>query len=224
VAVDLAGGKIVWRQPLGTMEEPFPEIAKSAAGSVVLGGPIVTAGGLIFAGGSMDRRFRAFSADTGKELWSAMLPASAHALPITFEVGGRQFVVIAAGGSAFIDEERQSDALIAFALPPQWIAPARTASGSPWVPRRFRGRPGALWCSIAVSRGTRAQARSVVRRFRARLAISPSLKGRTDSAATNQAVIGVDRPAVETGATGGRASHQHARNDRSQHLSISYCD
>jgi len=117
LAVDLAAGRIVWREPLGSMEEPFPDIGKAAAGSVTLGGPIVTAGGLIFVGGTMDRRFRAFSADNGKELWSAALPASAHALPITYEVSGRQFVVIAAGGSAKIDEEAQSDVLAAFALP-----------------------------------------------------------------------------------------------------------
>jgi quinoprotein glucose dehydrogenase len=117
VAVDLAGGKIVWRQPLGRMEEPFPNLAKSAEGSVILGGPIVTAGGLIFIGGTMDRRFRALSADTGKELWSAALPASAHALPITYEAGGRQFVVIAAGANAHIDEEQRGDTLVAFALP-----------------------------------------------------------------------------------------------------------
>jgi quinoprotein glucose dehydrogenase len=117
VAVDLAAGKIVWRQPLGSMEEPFPKFAKPGQGSVILGGPIVTAGGLIFIGGTMDRRFRALSADTGKELWSAALPASAHALPITYEAGGRQFVVIAAGGNAHIDEEQRGDALVAFALP-----------------------------------------------------------------------------------------------------------
>jgi glucose dehydrogenase len=54
---------------------------------------------------------------TGKELWTATLPASAHALPITYEVGGKQFIVIAAGGAAKIDEERQGDAFVAFALP-----------------------------------------------------------------------------------------------------------
>jgi glucose dehydrogenase len=54
VALDLAGGKIVWRQPLGRMEEPFPNLPKSAEGSLILGGPIVTAGGLIFMGGTMD--------------------------------------------------------------------------------------------------------------------------------------------------------------------------
>jgi quinoprotein glucose dehydrogenase len=118
MAIDLAGGKIAWRQPLGTFEELSPGIGKSAAGSLVLGGgPIVTAGGVIFVGGTMDRTFRAFSADSGRELWSAELPASAHALPITYEVGGKQFVVIASGGSPHLDEERLSDALVAFALP-----------------------------------------------------------------------------------------------------------
>jgi len=118
VAVDLAAGKVAWHHPLGTMEEAFPGIEKiGAAGSVTLGGPIVTAGGLIFVGGTMDRHFRAFSADGGKELWSVTLPASAHALPITYEAAGRQFVVIAVGGSAKIDEEAQSDTLMAFTLP-----------------------------------------------------------------------------------------------------------
>jgi quinoprotein glucose dehydrogenase len=118
MAVDLAGGKIAWRRPLGSLEELSPGIGASAPGSLALGGgPIVTAGGLAFVGGTMDRRFRAFSTEDGKELWSAALPASAHALPITYEVGGKQFVVIAAGGSAPIDEERVGDALIAFALP-----------------------------------------------------------------------------------------------------------
>jgi len=117
VAVDLAAGKIVWRQPLGAVEEAFPGIGSKAPGSVIFGGPIVTAGGLIFVGGTMDRRFRALSADSGKELWSAALPASAHALPITYEANGRQFVVVAAGGAAKLDEEVQGDAVMAFALP-----------------------------------------------------------------------------------------------------------
>lgn len=117
VALNLAAGKIAWREPLGTMDDVFPGIGKAAAGSVILGGPIVTASGLIFIGGTMDRRFRALSADTGKQLWSAELPASAHAMPITYEAGGKQFVIIAAGGSAQIAEEGPNDTLIAFALP-----------------------------------------------------------------------------------------------------------
>ena len=117
VAVDLAAGKIAWRRPLGTMDEVFPGIGKTAPGSVTLGGPIVTASGLVLIGGTMDRHFRAFSAETGQELWAAELPASAHASPITYEVGGKQFVVIAAGGSAKVDEEGLGDSLIAYALP-----------------------------------------------------------------------------------------------------------
>lgn len=118
ISVDLARGQVAWRRPIGTFEELSPGIGKSASGSLVLGGgPIVTAGGVIFVGGTMDRTFRAFAADSGRELWSAGLPASAHALPITYEVGGKQFVVIAAGGSPHLDEEHIDDALVAFALP-----------------------------------------------------------------------------------------------------------
>jgi quinoprotein glucose dehydrogenase len=117
VALDLARGEVAWRVALGTLEEPFPGIGSHAKGSVILGGPIVTAAGLIFIGGTMDRHFRAFSSDTGQELWSTTLPASAHATPITYEAKGRQFIVIAAGGHTRITEEAQGDSLMAFALP-----------------------------------------------------------------------------------------------------------
>lgn len=117
VALDVAKGEIAWRRPLGTMDEIFPGLSQHGAGSIVLGGPIVTAGGLIFVGGTSDRKIRAFEAATGKEIWSHALPASAHAMPMTYEMGGKQYVVIAAGGHAKITEEAQSDALIAFALP-----------------------------------------------------------------------------------------------------------
>jgi quinoprotein glucose dehydrogenase len=117
VSVDLAAGKIAWHIPLGSLDEVFPGIGKAAQGSIIFGGPIVTASGLIFIGGTADRQLHAISSDDGRELWTATLPASAHALPITYQVGGKQFIVIAAGGSAKIDEERQGDAVIAFALP-----------------------------------------------------------------------------------------------------------
>ena len=77
----------------------------------------MTAGGLVFSAGTMDRRLHAFDVQTGKELWTAELPASGHAMPMTFQAGGRQYLVIAAGGAAKITEERQSDSLVAFALP-----------------------------------------------------------------------------------------------------------
>ncbi|HEX4709955.1 PQQ-binding-like beta-propeller repeat protein, partial [Phenylobacterium sp.] len=117
VAVDLAAGKVAWRVPLGALEELAPGVGHIAKGSILLGGPIVTAGGLVFVGGTVDRRLRAFSAETGQELWTAELPASAHATPMTYEAGGKQYVVVAAGGSAKIDQERQGDAVVAFALP-----------------------------------------------------------------------------------------------------------
>jgi quinoprotein glucose dehydrogenase len=117
IALDMAAGKIAWRTPLGALEEIAPGAGKIAKGSIILGGPIVTAGGVIFQGGTMDRTFRAFSAASGELLWSGELPASAHATPMTYEVGGKQYVVVAAGGSAKVTEERQADTLVAFALP-----------------------------------------------------------------------------------------------------------
>ena len=117
MAVDLGTGKIAWRTPLGSLDEMAPGVGAIAKGSIVLGGPIVTAGGLIFQGGTLDRTLRAFAAADGKLLWSGELPASAHATPMTFEMGGKQYVVVSAGGSAKIDEETQGDAVVAFALP-----------------------------------------------------------------------------------------------------------
>lgn len=106
VAVSLGTGRIVWNVPLGTMGG-FP-------GAVNLGGPIVTAGGIVFIGATLDRAIRAFDAETGRELWKADLPAGARATPMTYEAGGRQFVVIAAGGGGPFGA---GDAIVAFALP-----------------------------------------------------------------------------------------------------------
>lgn len=117
VALDLKAAKVAWSVPLGSLEELAPGIGQVAPGSPALGGPIVTAGGLVFSGGTIDRKLHAFDVETGRLLWQTELPASAHAMPMTYEAGGRQYLVIAAGGSAKIDEERQSDAVIAYALP-----------------------------------------------------------------------------------------------------------
>ncbi|HLV88040.1 MAG TPA: pyrroloquinoline quinone-dependent dehydrogenase [Candidatus Sulfotelmatobacter sp.] len=111
-AVDMVHGTIKWQVPLGSWHEGLPP------GNISLGGPIVTGGGLVFvAGTALDPHIRAFDTETGKELWSAQLPAPGHATPMTYQVGGKQFVVIAAGGHAKIEEESLSDALVAFALP-----------------------------------------------------------------------------------------------------------
>jgi quinoprotein glucose dehydrogenase len=84
-----------------------------------LGGPIVTAGGLVFIAGTFDPYLRAFDAETGNELWKARLPVSGHATPMTYRVTptGKQYVVIAAGGHGKVDGEPLGDSLVAFTLP-----------------------------------------------------------------------------------------------------------
>ncbi len=118
MAVDVAKGEIIWRVPLGVTEQ-LPE-SKRRTGRLNLGGPIVTASGLLFIGASNDRRFRAFDARTGAELWVTELPLSAHAVPITYAAAdGRQYVAIVAAGRHAIDDAGAADAqsLIAYALP-----------------------------------------------------------------------------------------------------------
>ena len=117
VALDINAGTIRWQVPLGSMAPFASGVSNVPSGSISLGGPIVTAGGLVFIAGTIDPYLRAFDIDTGRELWKAELPASGHATPMTYMVDGRQYVVIAAGGHAKISEEPQSDALVAFALP-----------------------------------------------------------------------------------------------------------
>jgi quinoprotein glucose dehydrogenase len=97
-AIDLHTGKYAWRIPLGE----YPELAASGlgnTGSENYGGPIVTAGGVLFIGATnFDRKFRAFDAATGRLLWQVTLPFAANTTPATYEAGGRQYVVVAAGG------------------------------------------------------------------------------------------------------------------------------
>jgi quinoprotein glucose dehydrogenase len=115
VAVDMTTGTIRWQVPLGEMApgKPVPP------GSINLGGPILTASGLVFIAGTWDPFIRAFDVETGKEIWKAQLPASGHAMPMTYQMkeNGKQYVVIAAGGHAKVDEEPQGDSLVAFTLP-----------------------------------------------------------------------------------------------------------
>ncbi|HEY1992307.1 MAG TPA: pyrroloquinoline quinone-dependent dehydrogenase [Gammaproteobacteria bacterium] len=110
-AVDMVRGTIKWQIPLG--ETP---LFHSSIGMPVIGGPMVTAGGLVFIGASLkDDRFRAFDTDTGKLLWQVKLPAGGQATPMTYAVGGRQYVVIAAGG--YKGDTTRGDYVIAYALP-----------------------------------------------------------------------------------------------------------
>jgi quinoprotein glucose dehydrogenase len=114
VAVSLSTGAIVWDVPLGTLRLPDGSLGPAEWGSPNLGGPIATAGGLVFIGASADRSLRAYASRTGRELWRADLPAGAKATPMTYQHRGRQYVVVAAGGGGFWGE---GDAIVAFALP-----------------------------------------------------------------------------------------------------------
>jgi quinoprotein glucose dehydrogenase len=114
VAIDLATGARKWEVPLGAFAPDAPSAA-AGWGSPNLGGPIATAGGLVFIAATFDRHLRAFDIETGKELWSAPLPAGGKATPMTFAGRtGRQYVVIAAGGDG--DRFGKSDRVVAFAL------------------------------------------------------------------------------------------------------------
>jgi len=139
VAVSLATGTIAWRVPLGSPRPPKPLPAAQSAigerarsgltsigagasdsalamlGSPNLGGAIVTAGGVVFIGATLDQRLRAFDAETGRELWQAVLPAGGKATPMTYMVAGRQYVAIAAGGDGAIFGK--ADEIVVFALP-----------------------------------------------------------------------------------------------------------
>ncbi len=113
-ALDLNTGEYRWRVTLGE----WPELTANGippTGTENYGGPVVTAGGLVFIAASRDEHLRAFDRKTGKELWKAKLPAAGYATPSTYSVNGRQYVVIACGGGKI--GTKSGDAYVAFALP-----------------------------------------------------------------------------------------------------------
>lgn len=113
-AINLNTGELVWKISLGE----YPELkAKGmpATGTENYGGPVVTAGGLLFIAASKDGKFRAFNKRTGKLLWETDLPAPGFATPSVYSIDGKQYIVIACGGGKL--NSRSSDAYLAFALP-----------------------------------------------------------------------------------------------------------
>jgi quinoprotein glucose dehydrogenase len=117
-AIDLGRGEILWEVPLGTVPDDFPVPLPIHLGLPNLGGPLATAGRLVFVAAAMDDYLRAFDAETGEELFAGELPAGGQATPMTYRVraNGRQYVVIAAGGHGRLGT-RRGDSVVAFALP-----------------------------------------------------------------------------------------------------------
>jgi quinoprotein glucose dehydrogenase len=113
-AIDLNTGEYRWSVVLGEFAA-LTARGVPQTGTPSYGGPIVTAGGLVFIGATQDERFRAFDKETGRLLWETRLPAAGYATPSTYAVNGRQYVVIAAGGGKL--GTKSGDAYVAFALP-----------------------------------------------------------------------------------------------------------
>ena len=128
-AVRAATGEVVWQVPLGRF--PGTENAAEGAtwGSIALGGPIVTSGGLVFAAGTFEPAVHAFDVQTGRQLWRGALPTSARATPMTYRGNdGRQYVVVSAGGHGAQIGPPLGDHLVAFSLR------ASAATGPPSAP------------------------------------------------------------------------------------------
>jgi quinoprotein glucose dehydrogenase len=116
-AVNVSTGKVVWRVPLGSFEA-LEKLGFPNAGTPVLGGTITTAGGVLFVGGTLDNRFRAFDSRTGRELWATNVGAAAHALPMTY-LGrdGKQYVAVMVSGGGFLGDPVIPATLMVFAVP-----------------------------------------------------------------------------------------------------------
>jgi quinoprotein glucose dehydrogenase len=113
-AIDLNTGEYVWKTIFGEHAELMAKgIPQTGAESY--GGPVVTAGGLLFIAGTKDEKFRVYDKKTGKLLWETKLPAAGFATPSTYEVNGKQYVVVACGGTKL--GAKKGDSYVAFALP-----------------------------------------------------------------------------------------------------------
>jgi quinoprotein glucose dehydrogenase len=117
-AIDLVTGAVRWEVPLGTLRDFLPIPIPLRWGTPNMGGPIVTASGLVFIAAAMDNYLRAFDVETGEELWKGRLPAGGQATPMTYRLreDGKQYVVIAAGGHGRMGNTL-GDYVVAFALP-----------------------------------------------------------------------------------------------------------
>ncbi len=114
--IDLKTNEIVWKKRIGTVRDSSPIPLPFKMGMPMLGGPMITAGGVAFIGATADNFIRAFDVNNGKQLWEARLPAGGQATPMSYSINGKQYVVIAAGGHGSFGT-KLGDYVIAYALP-----------------------------------------------------------------------------------------------------------
>ena len=113
MAVDLGSGNIVWDQPLGTIKDLAPKIVPNFKWGVPnLGGPMLTGSGLLVIGAAAEHKLRIFQTETGREIWSAKLPAAAVSTPMSYELDGQQYIAIVAGGNDQLGMERGDYVLV----------------------------------------------------------------------------------------------------------------
>ena len=115
VAIDMHTGDVKWRRPVGASQQ-YGFLMPESWGSPTIGGPAVTAGGVIFIGASMDAKVRAYSVESGEELWSDQAEAPAVANPSVYEYKGRQYVAFVAGGNTIL-KDQVGDQVVVYALP-----------------------------------------------------------------------------------------------------------
>ncbi|EMM5577844.1 pyrroloquinoline quinone-dependent dehydrogenase [Enterobacter hormaechei] len=115
VALDMHTGDVKWRRPVGASQQ-YGFFMPESWGSPTIGGPAVTAGGVIFIGASMDAKVRAYSVESGEELWSDQAEAPAVANPSVYEYKGRQYVAFVAGGNTIL-KDQVGDQVMVYALP-----------------------------------------------------------------------------------------------------------
>lgn len=149
-AIDLAKGEILWQVPLGE----YPHLVAQGirnTGTLNFGGAIATAGGVIFIAATADEKLRAFEQHSGRVLWEHQLPAGGYAVPSAYASGGRQYLVIAAGGGGK-NRTKTGDSIVAFALPLPAASPAPTPADAPvaqseWIDL-FDGKTLAGWVHL----------------------------------------------------------------------------
>jgi len=145
-AVDLSTGSILWKVPLGE----YPELVERGVrhtGAKNFGGPVATAGGVVFIAGTPDEKIRAFEMHSGNVLWEYKLPAAGYATPSVYVIDGKQYVVIAAGGGGK-NATKYGDSIIAFALPSEEESQATDKADDPEWTDLFDGRTLNGWVHL----------------------------------------------------------------------------